>query len=151
MRKKASGIESARRVHQIQGMITSGVPDYKILYFAQTTWNISERQAKRYLQKAYQNWKVDCEASIEEQRAAKIAELQELKNSLQESSKKTPQGLQVILNIQKEIIKLQDLMPAKKVILQGDAEKPIVITDDFSEDHQKRLQNLLEKASKVFK
>ncbi len=123
--KKASNIEAEKRVFTIQGWIIDGVQDYLIIKQATTHWNISSRQAKRYLKTAYENWKSDGEISIEMKRASRIADIKQDIRTLDEKFKKTPQGLKYILDAKKELNKLEDLYPAKKIQLSGDVENPI--------------------------
>jgi CRISPR/Cas system-associated protein Csx1 len=122
---KASNIEVEKRIFTIQGWIIDGVQDYLIIKQATTQWNISPRQAKRYLKNAYENWRADESLTVEDKRAAKIAELKQLKRSLQEQYKGTPGGISAIMNIEKEIIKLEGILPPKRVQLSGDADNPL--------------------------
>lgn len=125
--KKASNIEVEKRIFTIQGWIIDGVQDYLIIKQATTQWNISPRQAKRYLKNAYENWKADESLTVEDKRAAKIAELKQLKRSLQEQYKGTPGGISAIMNIEKEVIKLEGILPPKRVQLSGDVDNPLEI------------------------
>ena len=122
---KASNIEVEKRIFTIQGWIIDGVQDYLIIKQATTQWNISPRQAKRYLKNAYENWKTDESLTVEDKRAAKIAELKQLKRSLQEQYKGTPGGISAIMNIEKEIIKLEGILPPKRLQLSGDSDNPL--------------------------
>ncbi len=122
---KASNIEVEKRIFTIQGWIIDGVQDYLIIKQATTQWNISSRQAKRYLKNAYENWRADESLTVEDKRAAKIAELKQLKRSLQEQYKGTPGGISAIMNIEKEIIKLEGILPPRRLQLSGDSENPL--------------------------
>lgn len=147
--------ETERRVFQIQGWIISGVPDYLIIknieqqFINSDGHAISRRQAKVLLQKAYAIWQESEEATIEQKRALRIAELKQDIRGMKDSYKGTPQGMSVINSIKKEISKLEALYPAKINIHKGDPENPIVLTDGFSEDKQKRLDALIAKALSI--
>jgi len=149
---RSSKEETERRVFTIQGWIISGVPDYLILknieqQFQNSDGNyISRRQAKVLLQKAYKIWHEEEEATIEQKRALRIAELKQDIRNMKESYKGTPQGMSVVNSIKKEITKLEGLYHPKVNIHKGDPEAPIFLTDGFSDEKQKRLDALLEKA-----
>lgn len=149
---RSTKIETERRVFQIQGWIISGVPDYLIIknieqQFQNADGNyLSRRQAKVLLQKAYSVWHEDQEATIEQKRSLRIAELKQDIRNLKDEFKGTPRGMQVVNQIKKEITKLEDLYPAKKHIIQGDEDKPLVFTT--IEEREKRLQQLAAKLVK---
>lgn len=125
--KKASNIEVEKRVFTIQGWIIEGVQDYLIIKQATTQWNISPRQAKRYLKKAYELWKREESITIDERRDSRIADLKQDLRTLDSKYKGTPAGLTTVLAIKKEISKLEGLYPAKRVQLSGDAENPLEV------------------------
>lgn len=124
---KATSIEADTRIFTIQGWIIDGVQDYLIIKQSVKQWSISPRQAKRYLKKAYENWKRDEGLSVEDKRAAKIAELKQTKRSLQDKFKGTPQGINAIMNVEEKIIRLEGILPPKRVQLSTDAENPLEI------------------------
>ncbi|WP_324069836.1 MAG: hypothetical protein RSE15_04850 [Flavobacterium sp.] len=152
---RSSKEETERRVFTIQGWIINGVPDYLILKNIQNQFQnkdgnyLSRRQAKVLLQKAYTIWQQDQEATIDQKRALKIARLQQEIRSMDEKYKNTPQGMAVKLSYEKEINKLEALYPVKILRLQGDKENPLLGGDTFDESKERRLQELLEKASKL--
>lgn len=124
---KASNVEVEKRIFKVQSWIIDGVPDYLIIRQAIKEWGISSRQAKRYLKNAYEHWKSDESLTIEDKRGAKIAELKELKKSLKKEYKGTPRGILAIITIEKELIKLEGILPAHKVCLSGDIDNPLEI------------------------
>lgn len=150
---RSSKLETEKRVFTIQGWIISGVPDYLILknieqQFVNKDGNyISRRQSKVLLQKAYRIWHEEQEATVEQKRALKIAELKQDVRSMDAKFKNTPQGMAVLLNYKKEINKLEAIYPTPKLILQGDKENPVVITD--SEEREARIAALIAKAQKT--
>ena len=153
---RSSKEETERRVFTIQGWIINGVPDYLILknicnQFKNKDDNfISRRQAKELLKKAYTAWQEDEQATIEQKRVMRIAELKQDIRNMKEEFKGTPKGMAVINAIKKEITKLEGLYIPKVSILRGDKDNPL-IPDSFTFDEakEKRLKALLEKASKL--
>lgn len=123
---KATNDEKERRIFTVQGWIVDGVQDYMIKRQIMG-WGLSGRQADRYIKLAYERWKPIEEISIEERRAAKIADLKQLRRSLQEKFKGTPEGIRAIMNIEKQIIRLEDITPARRLQLSGDSENPLKI------------------------
>ncbi len=147
MSTKSTKIETEKRVFTIQGWIISGVPDYLILKNTEQQWGVGRRQAKNLLQKAYKVWHEDQEATIDQKRALRIAELKQDIRNMKPEFKGTPRGMAVINAIKKEITKLEGLYPIQKHIIQGDSDNPIVITTP--EDRDKRIEELLRKAKGI--
>ena len=143
--ERVSKKEKEKRIFTIQGWIISGVPDYLITKNIQTQYNVSRRQAKYDLQRAYELWANDDEATIKQKLSLRIAELKQDIRSMGEEFKKTPKGMSVLLAFKKEISKLEGLYPAKTHIIQGDKDKPVIITDTFSPEKEARLKQLMEK------
>jgi hypothetical protein len=141
---KATKLETEKRVFTIQGWILSGVPDYLILKNIEQTWSVGTRQAKNLRQKAYAVWHDDQEATIEQKRALRIDELKQDIRNMRPEFKGTPKGMAVVNAIKKEITKLEALYPATRHIIQGDPDKPLVISD--STDRDKRIAQLIAKA-----
>lgn len=146
---RSTKIETEKRVFTIQGWIIQGVPDYLILKNIEQSWGIKRRQAKNLRQKAYEIWHEDQEATVEQKRSLRIAELKQDIRNMNVEFKNTPKGMSVLLAYKKEISKLEALYPAHKVMIQGDKENPIQVTDTFDEAKEKRLQELLLKAAKL--
>lgn len=149
---RSTAIETERRVFTIQGWIIAGVPDYLILKNIEQQFQnadgkyLGRRQAKVLLQKAYKIWHEDQEATIEQKRSLRIAELKQDIRNLKDEFKGTPRGMQVVNQIKKEISKLEDLYPIKRHILQGDPQNPIELST--REDREKRIAELLDKSKK---
>lgn len=142
---KSTKIETEKRVFTIQGWIINGVPDYLILKNIEQQWPIGRRQSKNLLQKAYKIWHEEEEASIEQKRSMRIAELKQDIRSMKDEYKGTPRGMAVVNSIKKEISKLEALYPATKHIIQGDKDNPLVVTGGFSQEHQERIDALIAK------
>lgn len=124
--KRASKLEKERRVFTVQGWIIDGVQDWLILQQMKNEWDLTLRQAKRYLAEAYNRWKANQDVELENKRAAKIAKLQQDIRSLKPEYKGTPAGINAIARIEKMIIKLEDLEPPKRH--QVDIPNPIKMT-----------------------
>lgn len=148
---RASKLETEKRIFMIQGWIIAGVPDYLILKNIETQFKdpsgifVGRRQAKNLLKKAYEIWHKEQEATIDEKRSLRIAELKQDIRNMKDEFKGTPKGMAVVNAIKKEITKLEGLYPANRHILQGDPDKPIVITS--AEERERRIQELLKKAT----
>jgi len=149
---RSTKIETERRVFTIQGWIIAGVPDYLILKNIEQQFQnadgkyLGRRQAKVLLQKAYKIWHEDQEATIEQKRSLRIAELKQDIRNLKDEFKGTPRGMTVVNQIKKEITKLEDLYPARKHLIQGDEDKPLVFTT--IEERDKRIEQLAAKLVK---
>lgn len=146
---RATKLETEKRVFTIQGWIINGVPDYLILKNIESEWEVKRRQAKNLLKKAYEIWHDNEEATIEEKRSLRIAELKQDIRNMKPEFKNTPKGMSVLLNYKKEINKLEALYPAQKHILQGDKEKPLYvanINEMTPEEQEKRVIELAKKA-----
>lgn len=149
---RSTKLETEKRVFTIQGWILNGVQDYLILKNIQTQFKngsgqfLGLRQAKNLLQKAYRIWQESEEATVEQKRALRIAELKQDIRGMKDVYKGTPQGMTVVNAIKKEISKLEALYPAKTHIIQGDKDNPLVITN--SEEREARIAQLVAKAMK---
>lgn len=143
---RSTKLETEKRVFTIQGWIIKGIQDYLILKNAEQEWKISRRQAKNLLQKAYKIWHEDQEATIEQKRSLRVAELKQDIRDMKIEFRGTPRGMAVVNSIKKEINKLEGIYPIHRVVLQGDSDKPIVVTN--SEDREARIAQLIAKAMK---
>ena len=150
---KSSKLETEKRIFTIQGWITTGVPDYLILKNIEQNFKNSEGvslsrvQSRLLVRRAYDVWHKEQLATVEEKRSLRIAELKQDVRSMGEEFKKTPKGMAVLLAFKKEISRLEALYPARVTVIQGDKDKPLVITDgSFGEEKEARLQALLLKA-----
>jgi len=149
---RSSNLETEKRVFTIQGWIINGVPDYLILKNIEQQFKnkngifLSRSQSKKLLQKAYKIWHEEQEATVEQKRSLKIAELKQDVRSMGSEFKNTPQGMAVLLNYKKEINKLEAIYPVTKIMIQGDKENPLVITD--SKEREARIAELIAKSKK---
>jgi hypothetical protein len=148
---RSTSLETERRVFTIQGWIITGVPDYLILKNIEQQFGVCRRQSKNLLKKAYTIWVQDQEATIEQKRALKIAKLKQEIRSMGEEYKFTPKGMAVKLSYEKEINKLEGIYHAKQMVIKGDKENPVVITDDYTPEKEARLNKLIEKVLQLKK
>lgn len=124
---RATNEEIERRIFTMQGWIIDGISEFLIKKQAVTQWKVSFKTAKRYMKLAYDGIKPDLERSIEDKRAGKIAELEQRKRTMDERYKKTPQGIRVLNDIDKIIVRLEGMEKAKRIQLQGDPDNPLEI------------------------
>lgn len=149
---RASKLETEKRIFIIQGWIIGGVPDYLILKNIEQQFkdkndiHVGRRQAKNLLRKAYEIWQEEENATIEQKRLMRIAELKQDIRGMKEEYKGTPKGMAVVNNIKKEITKLEALYPARVVKLQGDKDNPVIVEEGFGTEKQARIEALIAKA-----
>ena len=143
MRNRATKIEKDRRIFEIQGWLIQGVQDYIILKNIEQKYGVGRRQSKYLLEEAYKEIRENQVDDIEQKRILRIAELKQDIRNMKEEYKGTPRGMAVVNSIKKEITKLEGLYPARKISLEGDAEKPIIISS--VEEHKKRKEELIAK------
>ena len=124
---KTSKVILEKRIFTVQGWLIDGVPDYLILKQIIDNWNLSRRQARRYLDDAYKRWNVETDATTDDKRQRAIARLQNEIRTMDEKFKNTPAGKATILRYEKEINKLEGLYRPKKVQLSNDPENPVEI------------------------
>lgn len=118
-RDRVSNVELEKRIRIIQEWIIDDWPYTDIVTQITTKWNVTDRHARRYISQAKSRWTAEESEKTERARAMKVQSLKKLKRSLQERYKGTPQGIQAVLNVEKEIIKLQGLEPPKKIELDA--------------------------------
>ena len=124
---KTSKVILEKRIFTVQGWLIDAVPDYLILKQIIDNWNLSRRQARRYLDDAYKRWNVETDATTDYKRQRAIARLQNEIRTMDEKFKNTPAGKATILRYEKEINKLEGLYRPKKVQLSNDPENPVEI------------------------
>ena len=141
---RSTKIETEKRVFTIQGWVINGVQDYLILKNIEQEWGVCRRQSKNLLQKAYKIWHEEQEATIEQKRSMRIAELQQDIRGMKDEYKGTPRGMAVVNSIKKEISKLEALYPVKTHVHQGNPEKPIAIKVSVTKEEIKQISDELE-------
>lgn len=148
---RASKLETDKRIFTIQGWITSGVPDYLILKNIEQQFkdkngiHVGRRQAKNLIEKAYKIWHENESGTTEQKRTLRIAELKQDIRGMKDEFKGTPKGMTIVNQIKKEISKLEALYPMRSLTLRGDRENPVVVVEEWTEDKERRIQQLKEK------
>lgn len=108
-KKKTDQIEYQKRLFNVQGWIIQGIPSSLIIKkVLQNGW-CNERNAKHLLKKAKAEWTKIPEADLNEKRIIKLVQLEHMKLDLRPEYKGTPAGIQALMTIEKEIIKLEGL------------------------------------------
>ena len=108
-----------QRVFTVQLWIIEGIPSSLIIKkIIENGW-CEERQAKRLLQKARDEWTKIADADMEQRRKIKIIELQQIKRGLKEQYKGTPAGIHAIMVVEKEIIRLEGLAQIPQVAINN--------------------------------
>lgn len=129
-KQRSTKIEKDTRVFTVVGWLLNGTPDYLILKNCTlpppTGWGVTVRQAKRYIEEAYECFRIGRHEEIEDRRIKKIAELEQLKRSMKDSYKGTPVGINAIRMIDELIVKIDGMVVPKKHIHEGgDPSKPL--------------------------
>lgn len=116
-----------QRIFTVQSWIIDAVPNALIIKQIISKWDLSRRQAVRYLDEAYREWNTETAASIEDKRQTRIAWLQNEIRTIDPKYKNTPQGKRTLLAYAKEISKLEALYPPKKIEHSNDPDKPLPV------------------------
>ena len=122
---RASTLEKEKRIQSVMGWIISGMPTYKLLKKVKDTFIVENRQARRYINEAFNRWKPEADENIESKRHARIDELKDILTGMSAANKKTPAGIRTILAVKKEMSKLENLYPAKRFIHSNDPDNPL--------------------------
>ena len=115
---RATKIEKEKRIFIVQGWIIEGIQDNIIAKNIVERWGLDIRQAQRYVREAYEKWKKIEGVNIDMKREMKIAKLQQMIRTMKEEYKGTPAGIQAVMSVEKEIIKLEGLEPSKSLTLE---------------------------------
>jgi len=122
---KIDKVEKDKRIRIVAEWILDDYLYKDILTQIAAKWGIEERQAKRYIKDARALVNLQESENIDQKRKRKIESLKKLKRSLDVRYKGTPNGLLAILSVEREIIKIENLVPARKVEITGKDGKPI--------------------------
>lgn len=122
---KVTNVIKEQRIFTVQGWLIDSVPNALIIKQIVDNWNLSRRQAIRYLDEAFKRWNTETAATIEEKRQTRIAWLQNEIRSLDSKFKNTPQGKRTILAYAKELSKLEALYLPKKIEHSGNPDNPV--------------------------
>jgi hypothetical protein len=123
-KNRATKNEKEKRTFIVQGWIIEGIQDNLIVKNIIEKWDLDVRQAQRYVKEAYESWKKIEGVKIEMKREMKIAKLQQMVRTLKDEYKGTPAGIQAIMAVEKEIIKLEGLEIPKQINVQNSV-KPL--------------------------
>lgn len=123
-KNRATKNEKEKRLFIVQGWIIEGIQDNLIVKNIVDRWDLDVRQAQRYVRDAYDTWKKIEGVKIEMKREMKIAKLQQIVRTLKDEYKGTPAGIQAIMSVEKELIKLEGLEIPKQINLQNSV-KPL--------------------------
>jgi hypothetical protein len=152
MKNKIDKVEKSKRIRAVMEWILEGWPSRDIINQVMAKWEIEERQAKRYLADAREEWNVDDKQVLDHKRRQKIASLQRLKRTLKEEYKGTPRGIEAQLKVEREIIGLEGIRPAEKLkLLNEEDDKPFKIENTSNVDYTKLPTEVLEAIVKARK
>ena len=103
MPDKSSHIETDKRIRSVVEWILDDWSSTDIINNIILKWQVSDRQAKRYISDARKRYILNDAETIDVKRRQKIATLKNLKRSLKTEFKGTPGGIRSILVVEKEI------------------------------------------------
>ena len=127
---KPDKIEFAKRIRSVQEWLMSGVSTTDIITQCKNKWELSERQAYRYVKKAYEEFRKMSEEDIENRRSFHIEARLKLYRDLKD--KNVNKSAAVAIDILRDIAKLEGLYIEKSEIsIEG--EKKIHIEIDGEE------------------
>lgn len=153
--KKISQVEKDKRIRIVMEWILEDWPSDDIITNIVSKWGVTRRHAFRYLSEARKAWLKEEDALIEQKKRLKIESLKKLKRSLKEQYRGTPHGIQTILAVEKEIIKLEGIAQPLKVQLGGDPENPapvpVEVKHDMSKLTDEELKQLIDISKKAVK
>lgn len=121
---KSTVVEMERRIRSVQEWIINDYAYVDIVKQSMQNWGISDRQAKNYIKTAGERFAEANKQDVELLRAAAIERRKKLARDLKESYKGTPGGIGTLLDIEKDICKLQGLY-IDKVSLTDPTGKPL--------------------------
>lgn len=126
MHNKSDKVEKDKRVRIVAEWILDDWTGVDIITQVTAKWNLSERQAKRYIKDARETViKPNEQENIEYKRKKKLMTLYKLKRSLKSEWTGTPQGINAVMSVEREIIKLEALEQPLKVEHTGKDGEPI--------------------------
>lgn len=100
-------LEVQKRLRYVMEWVIEDWPYHDIIAQIRKQWDVSERQAARYIAKAKALWIEKAEADLQEKRLLTIERLKKHKRTLKEQYRGTPAGMFAIMAVEKEIIKLE--------------------------------------------
>lgn len=151
---KTDQVEKDKRVRIVQEWLIDDWPVQDIIAQIKLKWGLEDRQAKRYIAEAREGWNEAEQEKIDQKRRRKITKLNKLVRSLRKEWEGTPQGIRAVLDVEKTIIELEGLQPAKKLEVTGEHGGPIktesTVKPDLTQlstEELKLLQHLTKKVT----
>ncbi|PKN16501.1 MAG: hypothetical protein CVU66_00695 [Deltaproteobacteria bacterium HGW-Deltaproteobacteria-23] len=110
-KKKSSNLELEKRLRVVQEWLMQGYDTPDIVRQITTKWEVTERQAYKYIEKAFEEFKARSERRMEFLRAYHTSTRKKLFRDL--AAKNTPEGAKAALSILQDIAKLDGLYVEK--------------------------------------
>jgi phage terminase small subunit len=92
------------------------VDDYStgdIINQSMTKWNLTEKEADNLLSKVRHEWGKNEKENNNQKRLRKIESLKKLKRGMSPEDRKTPHGIMALLNVEKELFRLESITNEK--------------------------------------
>ena len=124
-----------QRVLQVKKWLIQGLTEREIM--KKQKWGISTRTLRRYVERCRDEWKAVAGDDIEEMRAKKLAELEDLKRSLEAKFRGKPSGIMAIARVEKQIIALMGLEKPVVRYITTPEDSPIQVSNTFDIDYSK--------------
>lgn len=121
MSQKSTKIETDKRTRAVQEWMMQGHSSADIVRQCTAQWNITGRQAYKYIRKAYEAFRAQAENDIEARKQFHIHSRLKLFRDLQDKKASKPAG--VALAILQDIAKLEGLYVEKTEILVNDKQR----------------------------
>ncbi len=121
MSQKSTKVETDKRTRAVQEWMMQGHSSADIVRQCTAQWNITGRQAYKYIRKAYEAFREQAEKDMEARRQFHIQSRLKLFRDLQDKKSSKPAG--TALAILQDIAKLEGLYVEKTEILVNDRER----------------------------
>jgi hypothetical protein len=134
-------VEYEKRMFAIQAWMIDGVPSSLIVKQIQDKgWSKSDRHSEILVQKARARWIKFEDENILDKRKMKVQRLMNMIRGMSSSDKTSPTGIRAILQVEKEINKLEGLY------FDPDKVAPVTINVNLSENEIKDINKTLEES-----
>jgi len=140
MSKRSDKVEMERRVRTVQEYILMDYPYADIVAQCIQKWGVCDRQAKRYIQDAYDSFKATLEKNFEKRLGFHLQRRMKLLRQLDPEERRTATGVRAELLVLRDIAKLEGLYIEKHEFSGKDgAPIPLSVTHevvfkDYSND-----------------
>ncbi len=125
MPDKSDDIKKDQRVRIVVEWLLDDWSAKDIIAQVVSKWGVSDRQAKRYIADARKQYITNKQEAIDIKRRQKVEQLKRDKRKIRQEYIGTPAGMKALLEIDKEINKLEALYPAVKLEISGKDGTPI--------------------------